>query len=147
MISPYPEFGDSVLGKHYFARKGDWVALDVDAWVGADDLDDFVLVAPFEQFLQDSRAGRTCRTADGSFTILTILTIVFIRRRAVRQVAVVWQPLRQIRLVLTDDAELKTLRRFYIREIHVLVVTELTSAHCCDEKEQDDILISVLHNP
>ena len=49
--------------------------------------------------------------------------------------------------MLTDDAELKTLRGFYIREIHVLVIAKLTSTHRHDEQQQDDILISVLHNP
>jgi hypothetical protein len=37
--------------------------------------------------------------------------------------------------MLTDDAELKTLRGFDIREVHILVVTELTRAHRYDEEE------------
>ena len=45
------------LGKHDFAGQGDQIDIAIDTGVGADDLDDFVLVAVFEQFLNDSSSG------------------------------------------------------------------------------------------
>ena len=123
------------LGQDHFSGEDDRVPLTIDAGVGADDLDGVVLVAPFEQTLQD-------RCAVGAVGFTGSLHHSIIERRSLAhfiilypvplidgcsagQVTIGRQTLTEVRLMLADDLELQVLRTVYIGEVHIGILAEL----------------------
>ena len=115
-------FGFAGLGQNDLTGQADGIPVTVDAGVGADDLDHFLLIAVLEQLLNDGGRRDTRGLLDLIGTFFFGCKIV--DGRAVRHVAVVGQTLRKVRLSLADHLEGHVFRRFEVHEIDELIVVE-----------------------
>ena len=124
-------FGFAGFGQNDLTGQADGIPVAVDAGVGADDLEHFLLVAVLEQLLDD---GGRCDAGRLLDLMGTFFCCIFVDGRTVRQVAVVRQTLRKVRLSLTDHLEGHVFRRFEVHEIDELIVVE---AAACQKDKHD----------
>ena len=97
------------LGKHDFAGQGDQIDIAIDTGVGADDLDDFVLVAVFEQFLNDSSSGHAAglRFLESIGGTVFYGFVILRDGGSIRQITAVRQTFAKVGLRNADDFKLQ----------------------------------------